>query len=63
MPGNNDRPADVLIPHWVGSRDCTLDVTVASPLLPSRVAKSIDTPGHTLTEAFNRKCRQDPPGL
>ena len=58
LPGNNDRPADVLIPHWAGGRDCALDVTVASPLLPSRVAQSAETPGHTLSEAFSRKCRQ-----
>ena len=52
LPGNNDRPADVLIPHWSGGRD-----TVVSPLLPSRVAQSAENPGHTLAEAFTKKYR------
>ena len=34
-----------------------MDVTVVSPLLPDRVTNSIATPGHTLTVAFNDKCR------
>ena len=34
-----------------------MDVTVVSPLLPQRVVKSVETPGHTLTQAFNDKCR------
>ena len=58
LPGNNAKPADVLIPHWTGGRDTALDVVVSSPLLADRVARSADTPGHTLTLAFNRKCSQ-----
>ena len=56
LPGTNERPADVLIPHWTGGRDTALDVVVSSPLLADRVARSADTPGHTLTLAFNKKC-------
>ena len=57
LPGTNARPADVLIPHWTGGRDTALDVTVVSPLLADRLDSSITTPGHTLTVAFNDKCR------
>jgi hypothetical protein len=32
-------------------------VTEVSPLLIDRLANSIATPGHTLTSAFNDKCR------
>ena len=58
LPGNNAKPADVLIPNWSGGRDTALDVTVPSPLNPDRLVKSAETPGHTLTEAFNKKCNQ-----
>ena len=57
LPGTNSKPADVLIPHWSGGRDTALDVTVVSPLLPNRLAKSVEIPGYTLTQAFNDKCR------
>ena len=57
LPGTNAKPADVLIPHWSGGRDTALDVTVVSPLLPNRLAKSVEKPGYTLTQAFNDKCR------
>ena len=32
-------------------------MTVVSPLLADRLDSSITTPGHTLTTAFNNKCR------
>ena len=32
LPGSNNRPADVLIPHWTGGRDTGLDVAVVNPL-------------------------------
>ena len=32
-------------------------MTVVSPLLNDRVANSVSEPGHTLTCAFNHKCR------
>ena len=57
LPGTSARPADVFIPHWTGGRDTALDVTVVSPLLTDRLDNSISTPGHTLTVAFNEKCR------
>ena len=57
LPGSNARPADVFIPCWSGGLDTALDVTVVCPLLPNRFAQAVETPGHTLTQAFNDKCR------
>ena len=57
LPGTSARPADVLIPNWTGGRDTALDVTVVSPLLTDRLDNSITSPGYTLVEAFNNKCR------
>ena len=57
LPGTSARPADVLIPHWSGGRDTALEVTVVSPLLTDMVDQSVTTPCHTLTVAFNNKCR------
>ena len=31
IPGNNAKPADVLIPHFSAGKDLALDVTVVSP--------------------------------
>ena len=57
LPGTSARPADVFIPCWSGGRDTALDVTVVSPLLTDRVDLSATEPGHTLSVAFNDKCR------
>ena len=57
IPGTNARPGDVYIPKWTGGKDTALDVTVVSPLLPTRVKDSAATPGHTLSVAFSDKCR------
>ena len=32
LPGNDRRPADVLLPNWAAGRDAALDVTVVNPL-------------------------------
>ena len=57
LPGTNARPGDVYIPKWTGGKDTALDVTVVSPLLPTRVKESAATPGHTLSVVFSEKCR------
>ena len=31
IPLEDSRPADVLLPHWVGGKDAALDVTVINP--------------------------------
>ena len=58
LPGSESRPADVLIPNWVGGRDAALDVTVVSPLQQALVDRAADEPCHTLNHAYQRKMRQ-----
>ena len=58
LPGNNRKPADVLILHWSGGRDTALDVTVVNPLQVGMVAKAAKTPGYALGEAFRIKVRK-----
>ena len=65
LPGRDARPADVLIPGWVGGRDAALDVTVVSPLQRAMIAGAAEQDGYALNEAFRRKvakagepCRQ-----
>ena len=55
--GSDRRPADLLIPHWVGGKDAALDVTVIHPLQGATVARVAATPGHALTVAYDRKVR------
>ena len=31
IPGEDSRPADVLLLHWVGGKDAALDVIVVNP--------------------------------
>ena len=57
IPGNNNKPADVLIPYWTGGRPTALDVTVRSPLSPTYVNRAAQTPGSTLDLAWQAKCR------
>ena len=32
LPGNDRRPADILVPHWSSGKDAAIDVTVVMPL-------------------------------
>ena len=57
IPGEDSRPADVLLPHWVGGKDAALDVTVVNPLQVATVVGASTEAGHALTHAFNRKMR------
>ena len=57
IPGEDSRPADVLLPHWVGGKDAALDVTVVNPLQVATVVGAATEAGHALTHAFNRKMR------
>ena len=55
LPGTDERPADVLLPHWTEGRDTALDITVINPLqseLVSKVAKEGDA---AVQHAYNRK--------
>ena len=65
IPGDDRRPADVMIPHWTGGRDTALDVTVTNPLQSATVAHAATTPGFALQKIYNSKmskaeadCRQ-----
>ncbi len=48
LPGNDRRPADVLLPNWAAGRDAALDVTVVNPLQQATVHEAAVTPGHSL---------------
>ena len=32
LPGTDRRPADVLVPNWVGGKDAAMDITIVTPL-------------------------------
>lgn len=57
LPGNDRRPADLLIRHWAGGRDAALDVTVTHPLQNLTRAGAAVTPGHAAAVAYDRKVR------
>ena len=55
LPGSDRRPADLLIPHWVGGKDAALDVTVINSLKVETVAQGAVTPCRPLSVAYSRK--------
>ena len=55
LPGQEGKPADILIPHWTGGKDTALDVTVINPLQSAEVRGAATTPGHALNTAHKRK--------
>ena len=57
LPGDDRRPADILVPNWAGGRDAAMDVTVVTPLQTATVAEAAVTPGYALTFAYQRKIR------
>ena len=57
LPGDDRRPADVLIPHWTGGLDTAWDVTVTHPLQAATVNGAAASPGHALEVAVKRKNR------
>ena len=57
IPGEDSRPADVLLPHWSAGQDAAMDVTVVNPLQVATVEGAATEAGHALTFAFNRKMR------
>ena len=57
LPGNNRRPADILIRHWCGGRDAALDVTITHPLKNDTRAGAAATPGHAATVTYDSKMR------
>ena len=57
LPGDDRRPADVLIPNWAQGRDAALDITIVYPLQHETVAGAAANPGHALSYAHDRKMR------
>ena len=57
IPGEDSRPADILIPQWASSLDAAIDVTVVNPLKSRTVAGAATTAGHATTFAYQRKMR------
>ena len=55
LPGQDRRPADVLLPFWNGGKDAALDVTVVNPLQRATLPQAAVNPGHALQFAFERK--------
>ena len=55
LPGQNLRPADILIPSWAGGLDTALDVTVVNPLQAALVVGVAATPGHALSHRYSTK--------
>ena len=57
IPGQDSRPADVLVPHWIGGKDAALDITVVNPCQTATVVGAATTAGHSLNFAYTRKVR------
>ena len=57
LPGNNRRPADILLRHWCGGRDAALDVTITHPLKNDTRAGAAATPGHAASVTYDSKLR------
>ena len=57
LPGDDRRPADVMVPNWAGGRDAALDLTVVTPIQAQTLPQAAFTPGHALTHAYERKMR------
>ena len=55
LPGNDRRPADVLVPHWAGGKDAAMDITVVTPLQAATMPGAATTRGHALDFAYGRK--------
>ena len=57
IPGEDSRPADVLLPHWIAGQDAAMDVTVVNPCQVATVVGAATTAGHALQHAYTRKMR------
>ena len=57
LPGNERRPADIMVPRWTRGQDTAWDVTVVSPLQQATINQAGTDPGCALTMAFDRKVK------
>ena len=55
LPGNDRRPADILVPHWTGGKDTAMDVTVITPIQGATMPGAATTAGYALDHAHSRK--------
>ena len=58
LPGSDDRPADLLIPHWSGGKDTALDFTVVNPLQSALVGRVAEEGGVAVEHAHMVKVRK-----
>ena len=59
LPGNNRRPADVLVRKWTGGKDSAMDVKVTTPIKVTTIPGAANTAGFTLDHAHNGKLDGD----
>ena len=58
LPGSDDRPADLLIPHWCSGQDAALDFTAVNPLQAALVRGASQDGGSAVDHAHRAKCRK-----
>ena len=55
LPGNDRRPADVLVPNWTGGKDAAMDVKVTTPIKVTSMPGASNTAGFALDHAHKGK--------
>ena len=55
LPGNDRRPADVLVPNWTGGKDAAMDVKVTTPIKVTTMPGAANTAGFALDHAHKGK--------
>ena len=58
IPGNDSRPADVLLPHWKAGKDVALDVAVVNPCKGGTVVEAAAAAGYALNDTFKSKMQK-----
>ena len=58
LPGSDDRPADLLIPHWCSGKDAALDFTTVNPLQAALVRGASHEVESAVDHAHRVKCRK-----
>ena len=58
LPGSDDRPADLLLPHWHQGRDAALDFTIVNPLQVALVARVAQEGCRGVAHAHKAKIRK-----
>jgi hypothetical protein len=58
LPGSDDRPADVLLPHWSNGRDVALDCTVVNATQATLVHRVAEDGSNAVRHAHEAKVRK-----